>query len=147
TASGLLRAFLKTTSFLKCLRSVFTVSDIYIYIYTSDHFNFCQKNNPDRYFPDRRLIGDRYIFIIHIYLYIYIYLYLIYNCTRVSRKMQSLRSPLSTKNVNVISAQMINVTLKDKENTPPSVSSTRLLASKTARKIFQDPEPPVSGRE
>ncbi|XP_042189502.1 ribonucleoside-diphosphate reductase subunit M2 [Callorhinchus milii] len=56
--------------------------------------------------------------------------------------MQSLRSPLSTKNVNVISAQMINVTLKDKENTPPSVSSTRLLASKTARKIFQDPEPP-----
>lgn len=51
--------------------------------------------------------------------------------------MLATRSPLAKKNEN-ISTQIDNITLKDKENTPPSLNSTRILASKTARKIFSD---------
>ncbi|XP_068827905.1 ribonucleoside-diphosphate reductase subunit M2 isoform X2 [Capricornis sumatraensis] len=35
------------------------------------------------------------------------------------------------------------LSLADKENTPPSLSGTRVLASKTARRIFQEPSEPV----
>ncbi|KAJ0026550.1 hypothetical protein NQD34_017550 [Periophthalmus magnuspinnatus] len=51
--------------------------------------------------------------------------------------MLSARSPLSVKNENAVSSKMSSLNL-DKENTPPSLNSTRILASKTARKIFSD---------
>ncbi|XP_054879990.1 ribonucleoside-diphosphate reductase subunit M2-like isoform X2 [Poeciliopsis prolifica] len=54
--------------------------------------------------------------------------------------MLSARSPLSVKNQQTLSSQIDNMSL-DKENTPPSLNSTRVLASKTARKIFSDPAP------
>ncbi|KAL6095449.1 rrm2 [Pungitius sinensis] len=44
------------------------------------------------------------------------------------------RSPLSVKS---LSGQMDNMAL-DKENTPPSLNSSRILASKTARNLFND---------
>ncbi|KAG7270015.1 hypothetical protein CRUP_027973 [Coryphaenoides rupestris] len=58
--------------------------------------------------------------------------------------MLSARSPLSKKNENTITSEMKNVSLNNKENTPPSLNSTRILASKTARKIFDDAEPQMS---
>ncbi|KAM4522808.1 ribonucleoside-diphosphate reductase subunit M2 [Odontesthes bonariensis] len=54
--------------------------------------------------------------------------------------MLAARSPLSVKNENSLSSQMSGVSL-DKENTPPSLNSTRVLATKTARRIFSDAEP------
>ncbi|KAM9551456.1 ribonucleoside-diphosphate reductase subunit M2 [Salvelinus alpinus] len=51
------------------------------------------------------------------------------------------RSPLAKKNENAITTQMDNISLVDKENTPPSLNMTRIQASKTARKIFADSEP------
>uniref|UniRef100_A0A8C6SLC9 Ribonucleoside-diphosphate reductase subunit M2 n=1 Tax=Neogobius melanostomus TaxID=47308 RepID=A0A8C6SLC9_9GOBI len=54
--------------------------------------------------------------------------------------MMSARSPLSVKNENKMSSKMSGLSL-DKENTPPSLSDTRILASKTARKIFSDSTP------
>ncbi|XP_073349635.1 ribonucleoside-diphosphate reductase subunit M2-like [Pagrus major] len=51
--------------------------------------------------------------------------------------MLSARSPLSVKNQSTVSSQMSNMSL-DKENTPPSLNTTRILASKTARKIFDE---------
>ncbi|KAG5276613.1 hypothetical protein AALO_G00107670 [Alosa alosa] len=55
--------------------------------------------------------------------------------------MLSTRSPLSAKNENIVSSKVENMSLIDKENTPPSLNTTRILASKTARKIFEDSEP------
>ncbi|XP_069053301.1 ribonucleoside-diphosphate reductase subunit M2 [Lepisosteus oculatus] len=52
--------------------------------------------------------------------------------------MLTARSPLSAKNEKVIVSKMSAASLTDKENTPPSLSSTRVLASKTARRIFED---------
>ncbi|XP_020351890.1 ribonucleoside-diphosphate reductase subunit M2 [Oncorhynchus kisutch] len=52
--------------------------------------------------------------------------------------MLTTRSPLSKKNTNAITTQMDNISLVDKENTPPSLNTTRILASKTARKISAD---------
>ncbi|XP_044024142.1 ribonucleoside-diphosphate reductase subunit M2-like [Siniperca chuatsi] len=54
--------------------------------------------------------------------------------------MLSARSPLSVKNENALSGQIADMSL-DKENTPPSRNATRILASKTARKIFDGPAP------
>ncbi|XP_053192878.1 ribonucleoside-diphosphate reductase subunit M2 [Scomber japonicus] len=54
--------------------------------------------------------------------------------------MLTARSPLSVKNENKLSSEISNMSL-DKENTPPSLSNTRILASKTARKIFDDAAP------
>lgn len=54
--------------------------------------------------------------------------------------MLSARSPLSVKNENKMSSKMSELSL-DKENTPPSLSNTRILASKTARKIFSESTP------
>ncbi|XP_023144929.1 ribonucleoside-diphosphate reductase subunit M2 [Amphiprion ocellaris] len=54
--------------------------------------------------------------------------------------MLSARSPLSELNEKTVSSQMNNMSL-DKENTPPSLSSSRILASKTARRIFDDAAP------
>ncbi|KAK1888939.1 Ribonucleoside-diphosphate reductase subunit M2 [Dissostichus eleginoides] len=54
--------------------------------------------------------------------------------------MLSARAPLSTKKENSLSSEMNKMAL-DKENTPPSLNATRILASKTARKIFSDSEP------
>ncbi|KAG7235305.1 hypothetical protein INR49_002795 [Caranx melampygus] len=54
--------------------------------------------------------------------------------------MLSARSPLSVKDENTLSIQTSKMSL-DKENTPPSLNTTRILASKTARKIFDDSEP------
>ncbi|XP_034756664.1 ribonucleoside-diphosphate reductase subunit M2-like [Etheostoma cragini] len=54
--------------------------------------------------------------------------------------MLSTRSPLSVKNENPVSSAMDNMSL-NKENTPPSLNTTRILASKTARKIFDDAAP------
>lgn len=51
--------------------------------------------------------------------------------------MLSARAPLSEKNENKMSSKMNELSL-DKENTPPSLSNTRILASKTARKIFSE---------
>ncbi|KAK7944588.1 hypothetical protein WMY93_000316 [Mugilogobius chulae] len=53
--------------------------------------------------------------------------------------MLAARSPLSVKNENAVSSKMNALSL-DKENTPPSLNNTRILASKTARKIFAEPE-------
>ncbi|XP_051501185.1 ribonucleoside-diphosphate reductase subunit M2-like isoform X3 [Myxocyprinus asiaticus] len=39
------------------------------------------------------------------------------------------------------------MSIVDKENTPPSLNSTRVLASKTARKIFDDSEEPTEARK
>ncbi|KAJ0061114.1 hypothetical protein NL108_007853 [Boleophthalmus pectinirostris] len=54
--------------------------------------------------------------------------------------MLSARSPLSVKNQNSVSNKMSVLSL-DKENTPPSLNNTRILASKTARKIFSESTP------
>lgn len=54
--------------------------------------------------------------------------------------MLSARSPLSVKDENGVISQVNNMSL-DKENTPPSLNTTRILASKTARKIFDDAAP------
>lgn len=58
----------------------------------------------------------------------------------INLKMLAHRSPLSAKNENV-SIKVEGMSLTDKENTPPSLNTTRILASKTARKIFEDSEP------
>ncbi|KAJ3606569.1 hypothetical protein NHX12_026090 [Muraenolepis orangiensis] len=58
--------------------------------------------------------------------------------------MLASRSPLSSKKDNNISSGMNSMSLKNKENTPPSLSDTRILASRTARKIFDDAEPKPS---
>ncbi|CAL8317227.1 unnamed protein product [Boreogadus saida] len=49
-------------------------------------------------------------------------------------------SPLSKKDENIISSEVNTISLQDKENTPPSLNSTRVLASRTARKIFDHAE-------
>ncbi|XP_051264771.1 ribonucleoside-diphosphate reductase subunit M2 [Dicentrarchus labrax] len=54
--------------------------------------------------------------------------------------MLSARSPLSVKNENTLSSELNKMSV-DKENTPPSLNTTRILASKTARKIFDDAPP------
>uniref|UniRef100_A0A3B3YV79 Ribonucleoside-diphosphate reductase subunit M2 n=1 Tax=Poecilia mexicana TaxID=48701 RepID=A0A3B3YV79_9TELE len=61
-------------------------------------------------------------------------------CLSLSLKMLSARSPLSVKNQQTLGSQLDSMTL-DKENTPPSLNSTRVLASKTARKIFSEAAP------
>jgi len=48
------------------------------------------------------------------------------------------RTPLSPRNENIMPASMSNLSLKNKDYTPPSLNNTRNLASKTARKIFDD---------
>ncbi|XP_056436927.1 ribonucleoside-diphosphate reductase subunit M2-like [Gadus chalcogrammus] len=55
--------------------------------------------------------------------------------------MLNARSQLSKKDENIMSSGMNSISLQDKENTPPSLNSTRILASRTARKIFDDAEP------
>ncbi|CAL8316479.1 unnamed protein product [Merluccius merluccius] len=57
--------------------------------------------------------------------------------------MLTARSPLSKKDNNIISSGMGSMSL-NKENTPPSLNNTRILASRTARKIFDDAEPKKS---
>ncbi|XP_031437170.1 ribonucleoside-diphosphate reductase subunit M2-like [Clupea harengus] len=54
--------------------------------------------------------------------------------------MLSTRTPLSAKNKNFVSIKVDGMSLTDKENTSPSLNTTRILASKTARKIFEDSE-------
>uniref|UniRef100_A0A3Q4GDR9 Ribonucleoside-diphosphate reductase subunit M2 n=1 Tax=Neolamprologus brichardi TaxID=32507 RepID=A0A3Q4GDR9_NEOBR len=49
--------------------------------------------------------------------------------------MLTARSPLSVKNEQSLSGQLDKMSL-DKENTPPGPNSSRILASKTARRIF-----------
>ncbi|KAF4099578.1 ribonucleoside-diphosphate reductase subunit M2 isoform X1 [Onychostoma macrolepis] len=61
--------------------------------------------------------------------------------------MLSTRSPLKTKNENAVSAKINNMSLVDKENTPPSLNSSRILASKTARKIFDDSEKQTNAKK
>ncbi|NP_001080772.1 ribonucleotide reductase M2 polypeptide [Xenopus laevis] len=56
--------------------------------------------------------------------------------------MLSARKPFAQLNDNV--SPMKNLTLTEKENTPPTLNSTRVLASKTARKIFQEADTPTS---
>ncbi|XP_026854777.2 ribonucleoside-diphosphate reductase subunit M2 isoform X1 [Electrophorus electricus] len=46
------------------------------------------------------------------------------------------------KNENLVSTKMGTMSLIDKENTPPSSNTTRILASRTARKIFDSEERP-----
>uniref|UniRef100_A0A7N4V775 Ribonucleoside-diphosphate reductase subunit M2 n=1 Tax=Sarcophilus harrisii TaxID=9305 RepID=A0A7N4V775_SARHA len=62
--------------------------------------------------------------------------------------MLSSRSPLSTvpdqqQQQQLRLSPLKALKLTDKENTPPSTNSTRILATKTARKIFQEPSEPV----
>ncbi|XP_069370632.1 ribonucleoside-diphosphate reductase subunit M2 [Paralichthys olivaceus] len=52
------------------------------------------------------------------------------------------RSALSAREENSLCSQTDNMAL-DKENTPPSGNTSRILASKTARKIFSDAAPKV----
>ncbi|TWW68377.1 Ribonucleoside-diphosphate reductase subunit M2 [Takifugu flavidus] len=52
--------------------------------------------------------------------------------------MLSTRAPLSAKNEQTLISDVTKLSL-DKENTPPSLNSTRVLASKTARRILADP--------
>ncbi|KAM9339613.1 ribonucleoside-diphosphate reductase subunit M2-like [Symphorus nematophorus] len=54
--------------------------------------------------------------------------------------MLAARSPLSVHNEKTLSSDLNKMAL-DKENTPPSLNSSRVLASKTARKIFSDAAP------
>ncbi|XP_057678877.1 ribonucleoside-diphosphate reductase subunit M2-like [Corythoichthys intestinalis] len=56
--------------------------------------------------------------------------------------MQSIRAPLSPLKENKLNADLNKMSL-DKENTPPSMNTARILASKTARKIFA--ETPLKG--
>lgn len=56
--------------------------------------------------------------------------------------MLATRSPLSAKNANAVSTKVEGMSLNEKENTPPSLNTTRVLASKTARKIFEESETP-----
>ncbi|XP_061602379.1 ribonucleoside-diphosphate reductase subunit M2-like [Cololabis saira] len=65
--------------------------------------------------------------------------------------MLSSRNPLSVNKDSNLDKQMSNMAI-NKENTPPSLNSTRILASKTARKIFSDgaspsPKKPSSSEE
>uniref|UniRef100_A0A8C2TJ18 Ribonucleoside-diphosphate reductase subunit M2 n=1 Tax=Coturnix japonica TaxID=93934 RepID=A0A8C2TJ18_COTJA len=61
--------------------------------------------------------------------------------------MLSARAPLSALQEQPRLSPMKNLALSDKENTPPALSSSRVLASKTARNIFQQSEvKPVSAR-
>nr|XP_061806271.1 ribonucleoside-diphosphate reductase subunit M2-like isoform X5 [Nerophis lumbriciformis] len=61
--------------------------------------------------------------------------------------MQSTRAPLSAYNENKLNADVNKMSL-GKENTPPSLNSSRILASKTARKIFSEsPVSDVKGEE
>ncbi|XP_060165480.1 ribonucleoside-diphosphate reductase subunit M2 isoform X2 [Globicephala melas] len=62
--------------------------------------------------------------------------------------MLSVRVPLATiadpqQQHPLQLSPMKGLSLADKENTPPSLSGTRVLASKTARRIFQEPAEPV----
>lgn len=54
--------------------------------------------------------------------------------------MLSVRTPLATiaDQQQLQLSPLKRLTLADKENTPPTLSSTRVLASKAARRIFQD---------
>ncbi|XP_007195720.2 ribonucleoside-diphosphate reductase subunit M2 isoform X1 [Balaenoptera acutorostrata] len=61
--------------------------------------------------------------------------------------MLSVRVPLATiadpqQQHPLQLSPMKGLSLADKENTPPSLSGTRVLASKTARRIFQEPAEP-----
>merc|ERR1712035_11655 len=67
---------------------------------------------------------------------------LFFNLSFICVKMLSARSPLSVNNEKILSSEMNKMAL-DKENTPPSLNNSRILASKTARKIFADPAPKV----
>uniref|UniRef100_A0A8D0BFV5 Ribonucleoside-diphosphate reductase subunit M2 n=1 Tax=Salvator merianae TaxID=96440 RepID=A0A8D0BFV5_SALMN len=54
--------------------------------------------------------------------------------------MLSTRNPLSARNEQPLKPRLSPLkSLHDKENTPPSLNATRVLATKTARKIFQEP--------
>lgn len=61
--------------------------------------------------------------------------------------MLSVRNPLSQKNSNVRVSPMKNLKLSDKENTPPTLNCSRVLATKTARKIFHDAESGTTKQE
>lgn len=52
----------------------------------------------------------------------------------------SARVPLAARQEQPRLSPLKNLALSDKENTPPALSSSRVLASKTARKIFQESE-------
>uniref|UniRef100_A0A8V0XFV0 Ribonucleoside-diphosphate reductase subunit M2 n=1 Tax=Gallus gallus TaxID=9031 RepID=A0A8V0XFV0_CHICK len=54
--------------------------------------------------------------------------------------MLSTRVPLAARQEQPRLSPLKNLALSDKENTPPALSSSRVLASKTARKIFQESE-------
>nr|XP_023475310.1 ribonucleoside-diphosphate reductase subunit M2 isoform X2 [Equus caballus]XP_023475311.1 ribonucleoside-diphosphate reductase subunit M2 isoform X2 [Equus caballus]XP_023475312.1 ribonucleoside-diphosphate reductase subunit M2 isoform X2 [Equus caballus]XP_023475313.1 ribonucleoside-diphosphate reductase subunit M2 isoform X2 [Equus caballus]XP_023475314.1 ribonucleoside-diphosphate reductase subunit M2 isoform X2 [Equus caballus] len=60
--------------------------------------------------------------------------------------MLSVRVPLATiadsQQQQLQLSPMKGLSLADKENTPPALSGARVLASKTARRIFQDPGEP-----
>ncbi|XP_005937707.1 ribonucleoside-diphosphate reductase subunit M2 [Haplochromis burtoni] len=56
--------------------------------------------------------------------------------------MLTARSPLSVKNEQTLSGQLDKMSL-DKENTPPGPNSSRILASQTARRIFDAAAPKV----
>ncbi|KAF3826345.1 hypothetical protein GH733_008870 [Mirounga leonina] len=61
--------------------------------------------------------------------------------------MLSVRVPLATivdpqQQQQLQLSPLKGLSLADKENTPPSLSGTRVLASKTARRIFQEPAEP-----
>ncbi|XP_077444119.1 ribonucleoside-diphosphate reductase subunit M2 [Stigmatopora argus] len=60
--------------------------------------------------------------------------------------MQSTRVPFSAFNENKLSADVNKMSL-DKENTPPSMKPTRILASKTARQIFSETPPRKGGKK
>ncbi|XP_015265793.1 PREDICTED: ribonucleoside-diphosphate reductase subunit M2 [Gekko japonicus] len=65
-------------------------------------------------------------------------------------KMLSSRHPLSARNEQNPTSPRVSplkkLALSEKENTPPSLSTTRVLASKTARKIFLDADVPKSAK-
>ncbi|XP_074845052.1 ribonucleoside-diphosphate reductase subunit M2 isoform X2 [Carettochelys insculpta] len=53
-----------------------------------------------------------------------------------------IRAPLSVRNEQPRLSPMKNLVLSDKENTPPALSASRVLAHKAARKIFQEAADP-----
>lgn len=60
--------------------------------------------------------------------------------------MLSVRIPLApiTNPQQLQLSPLKGLSLVDKENTPPALSGTRVLASKTARRIFQEPAEPAA---
>uniref|UniRef100_A0A8B9C188 Ribonucleoside-diphosphate reductase subunit M2 n=1 Tax=Anser brachyrhynchus TaxID=132585 RepID=A0A8B9C188_9AVES len=67
--------------------------------------------------------------------------------SRRAAAMLSARAPLAARQEQLRLPALKGLALSDKENTPPAASSSRVLASKAARNIFQEPVPRSAEQE